>query len=139
MLIPAHGRDYRTPVEIRHDFEMGRDFVIADMSHPSDGKPVNRAQMSVGDSVRVRYSHLTKIAMFIVLNPGEWKLGDALTRTQRAALTSDRAAGYGVDGAIGSSLKRLGLAGPEGRLTTPGFVVRDELLNHIVTRLEGES
>lgn len=140
-LVPANGRDYRTPVELRRDFEMGRDFLIADMSDPYDGKPVNRASMSFGDSVRVRYARLTKICMFMVTEAGQWKLADALTKTQKAAITSSGAPASGILGGTGANLRRLGLLDPRGMLTQEGYAVRNELLNHInrASRLEGES
>lgn len=85
-LTPAYGRDYETPTEVRKDFEDNKDFVIADVSDRYDGKPVNREQMAVGDAAFIRYGNLRKVLALVVREKGEWKLEEALTKTQKLAL-----------------------------------------------------
>jgi hypothetical protein len=85
-LIPAYGRDYETPTEVRKDFEDNKDFTISDISDRFNGKYVNREQMAVGDAVFVRYGNLRKVLALVVLDEGQWKLECALTKTQKLAL-----------------------------------------------------
>lgn len=72
-LIPAYGRDYKTKADVQAAWMAGKDFLVADMSNPWDGKPVNReqiyqAQMEPGSgightSVQIRYGGLRKVAV----------------------------------------------------------------------------
>ena len=60
-LIPAYGRDYKSKKEVLNDFNAEKDFIIADFSHPYDGKPVNKQQLDAGTTVNIRYKKLTNI------------------------------------------------------------------------------
>ena len=44
-LQPAHGRDYKSRKAIETDLREHKDFVIADISHPSCGKYINLPQL----------------------------------------------------------------------------------------------
>lgn len=74
-LVPAYGRDYKNKKEIQAALEANKDFVIADMSSPYDGKPVNLEQLQqIGEgsqqatykTLYVRYKRLTEVAVFQV-------------------------------------------------------------------------
>jgi hypothetical protein len=64
-LTPAYGRDYKSQLEVKSAFYAGKDFIIADFSHPYDGKPMNINDCSAG-TVSIRYSKLTKVCSVIV-------------------------------------------------------------------------
>jgi len=59
-VVPAYGRDYKSAKAVLADFDANRDFIICDMSSPSDGRYVNSEQMNVGDVLAVRYANKTK-------------------------------------------------------------------------------
>jgi len=61
-LIPAYGRDYKSAIEVKSDFYERKDFIIADFSHPYDGKAMNINDCSPG-TVNIRYSKLTKVCV----------------------------------------------------------------------------
>lgn len=61
-LIPAYGRDYKSALEVKADFDAGKDFLIADFSHPYDGKPASKRDLALG-TVNVRYSKLRKVCV----------------------------------------------------------------------------
>ena len=64
---PAYGRDYKTGTAARADWAAGKDFIIADISNPWDGKPINKPQADgAGYSITLRFSNLTKIAVIKV-------------------------------------------------------------------------
>lgn len=66
-LTPAYGRDYGSRAAILADLKSGKDFIIADMSSPYNGKPINNVGLvNVGRDVTVRYSNLRKVAVFKV-------------------------------------------------------------------------
>lgn len=67
-LTPAYGRDYKSRKAVEVDFFADRDFIIADMTHPYEGKPVNRSQLAEEGlaQVNVRYAQLRKIAVLKV-------------------------------------------------------------------------
>ena len=61
-IIPAYGRDYKTAAAAKADWRDGKDFVVADMFNPYDGKPINRADAeSAGIKVMIRYKGLTQV------------------------------------------------------------------------------
>ena len=63
-LIPAYGRDYKTAVAARADWEAGKDFIIADISNPWDGKPINKQQADFDlISITLRFNNLTNLAV----------------------------------------------------------------------------
>ena len=59
-LIPAYGRDYKSVKAVKADWEAGKDFRIADMSSPDDGRYANKDQFAKGTRVGIRYARLTK-------------------------------------------------------------------------------
>ena len=73
-VIPAYGRDYKSKAAIIDDWRGGKDFILADVLHPYDGKPVNRegARRAGETQVQVRYGKLRK-ACVIDVDAGEGK------------------------------------------------------------------
>ena len=61
-LTPAYGRDYRAKGEAQKDWDANKDFLIADMSSPYDGKPINKEQTAKGDQIVLRFGKLRKVA-----------------------------------------------------------------------------
>ncbi len=61
-LVPAYGRDYKTIKAVKADWLAGKDFIIADMSDPYDGKYINKEDaINAGiKRVGIRYSRLMK-------------------------------------------------------------------------------
>ena len=59
-LTPAYGRDYKSKKDVLKDWEEGKDFIIADISSPWDGKPANKNDLK-GKTVYIRYRKLTQI------------------------------------------------------------------------------
>lgn len=64
-VIPAYGRDYKSAKAAKADWRANRDFIIANITDPYDGKPINRSQWLVENytSVQIRYAHLTKLTV----------------------------------------------------------------------------
>lgn len=60
-LIPAYGRDYKSKKEVLADWNADKDFIIADFSHPYDGKPMNQRDAEPGITYNIRYKKLTQI------------------------------------------------------------------------------
>jgi hypothetical protein len=58
-LIPAYGRDYKDAKTAKQDYHDGKDFIIADFSHPYDGKPCSIRDMQ-NEKVMLRFNRLTK-------------------------------------------------------------------------------
>ena len=64
-LTPAYGRDYKNKKAIMIDWQAGKDFIVADMFSPYDGKPANKQDMEregTETEVLIRYKNLTQIA-----------------------------------------------------------------------------
>jgi predicted TIM-barrel enzyme len=64
-LTPGYGRDYASKKAAVAAFEAGKDFIVADLGHPSSGKLISKPQI-VADglrSVNIRYKRLTMIAV----------------------------------------------------------------------------
>jgi hypothetical protein len=59
-LVPAYGRDYTSAKAVKDDWFAGKDFLVADVSSPYDGKPINRGQ-TFGRTVLIRYNRLRRI------------------------------------------------------------------------------
>jgi len=59
-LVPAYGRDYKSAKAVKADWDAGKDFRIADMSHPHDGRLVNKPQVP-GQRFNIRYNGLRSI------------------------------------------------------------------------------
>lgn len=58
-LTPAYGRDYKDAASVREDWEANKDFVIADISHPYNGKYANKSDLTGSvKQVRIRYNRL---------------------------------------------------------------------------------
>ena len=62
-VVPAYGRDYRLASAAKADWEAGKDFKVCDISSPWDGKVVSKADVPKSESVMLRYSRYTKIAI----------------------------------------------------------------------------
>jgi hypothetical protein len=62
-LVPAYGRDYKSKKEIIADLIADKDFTIADMSNPFDGRYINLSQIreTPYKNFQVRYGKLRKI------------------------------------------------------------------------------
>ena len=60
-LTPAYGRDYKSAKEVKADWKSGKDFIIADIMHPYDGKPMSIRDAQPNDSYILRFNRLTKI------------------------------------------------------------------------------
>lgn len=62
-MVPAYGRDYKSAKAVKEDFDAGKDFQIADISSPYDGKYVNKAQLDKGSTHTIRYKKLTQVCV----------------------------------------------------------------------------
>jgi hypothetical protein len=62
-LTPAYGRDYKSAKAAKEDFNADKDFIIADISSPYDGRPVNKSQLPKGTSVTLRFKRQTQVAV----------------------------------------------------------------------------
>ena len=62
-LIPAFGRDYKTAKACLADWLADKDFVIACIGHPYDGKPANRSSFSSREieKITLRFNRQTKM------------------------------------------------------------------------------
>lgn len=62
-LTPAYGRDYKSQKDVKSAWEDGKDFVIADLFHPDNGRYINKQDAVSGGikSVNIRYKKLTQI------------------------------------------------------------------------------
>lgn len=67
-LVPAYGRDYTEEDAVRKDWFSNRDFKIADVSSPWNGKPANRSSLSDYDKVKIRFN---RHADFTVISTAE--------------------------------------------------------------------
>ncbi len=59
-LIPAYGRDYKTAQAAKAAWDAGKDWQIANMFHPDDGRYTSKADWA-GETVLLRFCRLTKI------------------------------------------------------------------------------
>ena len=59
-LLPAYGRDYTSRAKVLADWNAEKDFIIADISSPYDGKPVNKQHLAKGTCVQFRYARNLK-------------------------------------------------------------------------------
>jgi hypothetical protein len=60
-LIPAYGRDYKSAKAAKKDWQEGKDFIIADIFNPWDGKPMSIRDAQPGENFMLRYNRLMKI------------------------------------------------------------------------------
>lgn len=59
-IIPAYGRDYKSKEAAEKDFLDGKDFTVADISCPWDGKYCSIRDLKTDyDQVKIRYDKLT--------------------------------------------------------------------------------
>ena len=67
-VVPAYGRDYASKRAIEDDWRAGKNFILTDISHPYDGKPVNRedARRAGETQVQVRYGRLRRVCVIDV-------------------------------------------------------------------------
>ena len=67
-LTPAYGRDYTSKAKAEKDFRAGKDFIISDMFHQYDGKPVNITDLKATGckTVNIRYKGLRSVAVIEV-------------------------------------------------------------------------
>jgi len=79
-VVPAYGRDYQTKAKAVAGWESGKDWIIADMSSPWDGKPISIRDFPPGSSVNLRYANLRKVTRYThgsgggrLKNPGKKK------------------------------------------------------------------
>jgi len=56
---PAYGRDYKTAKAAKADWHAGKDFLVADLFNPYDGKPCNK-QDCKGESIIIRFDSMRK-------------------------------------------------------------------------------
>ena len=64
-LTPAYGRDYKSAKAVKEDWETNKDFKIADISSPYDGKMINKQDAPKG-TYHIRYKKLTQICVITV-------------------------------------------------------------------------
>lgn len=64
-LIPNRGRDYISADRVLEHLKEGRDFIVADVSSPWDGKPCNLPDLKRAGVARakVRYDRLRKVTV----------------------------------------------------------------------------
>jgi hypothetical protein len=62
-LVPAYGRDYKSAKAVKVDWDAGKDFMICDVSHPDDGRYINKEDAAKlhNTVLHIRYGKLTKI------------------------------------------------------------------------------
>ena len=61
-----NGRDYTTKVQIKLHLQEQKDFKVADISNPWDGKSVNLKEIKIigYNTILVRYAKLERVAIF---------------------------------------------------------------------------
>jgi hypothetical protein len=64
-LVPAYDRDYKSKAAVLADFEIGKDFIVADHFNRWNGKPVNKENLLADGihAVNIRYGKLRKVAV----------------------------------------------------------------------------
>lgn len=65
-LVPAYGRDYRSKASVEADFRNGKDFRIADISSPDDGRYCSCRDFQKGTRVTIRYAKLRKVTVITI-------------------------------------------------------------------------
>jgi hypothetical protein len=72
--VMAYGRDAKSKAEVLELWNAGKDFRIADISSPDDGRYINKedAEGSV-TSVTIRYDRNTKVCVLTLRAGGSWK------------------------------------------------------------------
>jgi hypothetical protein len=59
-LQPAYGRDYRSVAAVKADYDAGKDFIIASVSHPDFGRYCSKRDLQ-GQTVNIRYAKNMKV------------------------------------------------------------------------------
>jgi hypothetical protein len=65
-LIPAYGRDYKSKAAVMKDWKEDKNFVVANLFDPWDGKLCNKEDLERNGSVKgvnIRYDGLRKIVV----------------------------------------------------------------------------
>lgn len=67
-VVPAYGRDYKSKKAVEADWKAGKDFMIADMSSPHDGRYINLqdAKQAGIKQVKVRFKKLRSVTIIYV-------------------------------------------------------------------------
>ena len=65
-LVPAYGRDYKSKGDAEKDFRDGKDFQIADISSPDDGRYCSVTDFSTGTPLNLRFKKLRSICVIKV-------------------------------------------------------------------------
>lgn len=61
-LIPTQFRQYKSAKAVRADWDANKDFRIADMFHPDNGRVINK-QDAAGLTLNIRYDGLRKVVV----------------------------------------------------------------------------
>jgi len=64
-LTPAYGRDYTSAEAVKADWDANKDFLIADVSSPYNGKPLNKQDAPAG-TYNIRYNKKTQVCVIKV-------------------------------------------------------------------------
>ena len=66
-VLPAYGRDYKSAKAVKAHWAEGKDFVIASIMDPNDGKYINKEDADkAGITVCIRYKNKTQV---VVIQP----------------------------------------------------------------------
>ncbi len=61
---PAYGRDYKSGKAAKQAWREGKDFIIANIMHKYDGKPMNKQDADQSQTtVMIRYKGLTQLTI----------------------------------------------------------------------------
>lgn len=59
-LVPSYGRDYKNKREVLEAWEGGKDFTIADIMSPNNGRQISKKEAPPG-TYNIRYKNLTQV------------------------------------------------------------------------------
>lgn len=66
-LVPSYGRDYKSGKEVQAAWDAGKDFTISDISHPDDGRQINKEDAEkTGGTFNIRYKQNRNIKVIKV-------------------------------------------------------------------------
>ena len=73
-VVPSYNRDYKGKAEILADWNESKDFTIANLHDPHDGRQINRDDAEAANitTVQVRYMKLRKVVVLQRKN-GDWR------------------------------------------------------------------
>jgi hypothetical protein len=71
-LVPAYGRDYKSPEEVLRHWAGGKDFMIMDISNPYDGRYTSIRDWG-GKAVRIRFN---KRADYVIVRDNQIEGGE---------------------------------------------------------------